>query len=208
MGGLVILGVAGIFLLIVGIGTCIYCAHNRNQTPDDERTLLHNNQEQYNTGNQEPYNTGNQRQQGHQQTGTPWTLEGFVQSRDRRDYDQYLQDFDAQAQAQALRRRLQGPIVSLARETGCDILNKSSLPRPGKELNEIHMPEIFVPQDHDPWGPPGLNDHNLWWIIPVSCLTQLMWIYVAYKIYKKCSHRQTRDEDRPQHELREITVRR
>merc|ERR1711964_296951 len=98
---------------------------------------------------------------------------------------------------------LQGPIASLARETG--ILQTSLLPRLGRKLNEIQIPEISVPQD--PLGPPGLSDHNIWWIIPVSCLTQLMWIYVAYKIYKKCSHRQTRVENRPQHGLREITVR-
>jgi len=106
------------------------------------------------------------------------------------------------------RRRLDAmsPIASLAHKTECDVLQTSFLPRPGRKLTENHLPMLFAHQD--PWGLPGLNDHNIWWIIPVSCLTQLMWIYVAYKIYKRCVQSKRRSENAPLHELREITVRR
>merc|ERR1712098_1030496 len=96
------------------------------------------------------------------------------------------------------------PIISLAHDAGC-ILETSSLPGHGRKLAETHPSKISV---EDPWGLPGLIDHNIWWIVPVSCLTQLMWIYVAYKIYKRCVQSKRRSENAPRHELREITVRR
>merc|ERR1711964_169931 len=116
----------------------------------------------------------------------------------------HVQDHE-RATIQPGRRLLQGPIGSLAHETGHDILQTSSLPRHDRKLNVAQISEIVL---QDPRDPPGLRDH-IWWIIPVSCLTQLMWIYLAYRIYKRCG-RQTRMENRPPrgHELREITVRR
>jgi len=106
------------------------------------------------------------------------------------------------------RRRLHhvSPIVSLAHEAGCDVLETSSLPVHGRKLAENQLPKLIV--SNDPWGLPGLNDHNLWWIVPVSCLTQLMWIYVSYRIYKRCAQSTRQSENAPRHELREITVRR
>merc|ERR1719456_1297635 len=38
-------------------------------------------------------------------------------------------------------------------------------------------------------GLPGLDNGNIWWAIPLSCLTQLFWIYVIYRTYKACKSR-------------------
>merc|ERR1711964_757983 len=105
-----------------------------------------------------------------------------------------------------LRRRLDqvSPVIPLAHEAEC-ILEASSLPDHGRKLAETHPSKISA---EDPWGLPGLNDHSIWWIVPVSCLTQIIWIYVAYKIYKRCVQSKRRSENAPLHELREITVRR
>merc|ERR1711964_452838 len=104
-----------------------------------------------------------------------------------------------------VRRRLQqsSPFATLA-EAERALDHSSYLPHPGRKLAES-LPKHSVSQDL--LGLPGLNDHNIWWIIPVSCLTQLMWIYVAYKIYKRCAQSKRRSENAPLHELREITVR-
>merc|ERR1712034_180309 len=104
------------------------------------------------------------------------------------------------------RRLQQSPVLTLAKDTGCTLGHPSYLPDHGRKLAESHLPKLSVPQD--PCGLPGLNDRNIWWIVPISCLTQLMWIYVAYKIYKRCAQPQRRSENSPRHELREITVRR
>jgi len=54
--------------------------------------------------------------------------------------------------------------------------------------------------------PSGLND-SIWWILPVSCCAQLVWTFVAYKIYKHYTKHPVQNKRWRRYELREIKVR-
>merc|ERR1711964_638538 len=55
---------------------------------------------------------------------------------------------------------------------------------------------------------PGLND-NMWWLLPISCVAQLLWIFVAYKICKRYNTTHAvKSKQWERYVLREITIRR
>merc|ERR1712098_556624 len=79
--------------------------------------------------------------------------------------------------------------------TDYDHQGYNPLPDYGRELIG-NLPENSTEQS--PWGLPGLDHNNIWWIIPVSCITQLFWCYVGYKLYqlhKRCARHSQKDSD-------------
>merc|ERR1711964_714251 len=61
---------------------------------------------------------------------------------------------------------------------------KTALEIPETPLSHAVEPQVpVVSPSKDLYGVP-LND-NIYWILPLSCFTQLVWIFVAHKIYKK-----------------------
>merc|ERR1711964_386703 len=72
-----------------------------------------------------------------------------------------------------LRRRL--PIDSVGAADPGFIQN---LPHQGGKLTQTSLSEYYQSC--------GIDRSNIWWVIPVSCFAQLLWIFVAYKIYKRC----------------------
>jgi len=88
------------------------------------------------------------------------------------------------------RRRLcETPIISLAREIGiedvCDVSQQKSLP--GQKLSAEVPPGLS----------PIIQDKDLIWVIPLSCLIQVFWIYAVRKAYKICCRNRS-DKSRTQ----------
>jgi len=102
--------------------------------------------------------------------------------------------------SRSYRRRL--PTDSL--DAGCGQI----LPCHGRQLTKTNLSEFS--DSPTPCGLPDLNldSSNIWWVIPLSCFTQLLWIFVAYKVYKRCVRQRNKDNDAEHHELREITIHR
>jgi len=97
------------------------------------------------------------------------------------------------------RRRLQTPLFKLAREIGihpaCDIAPTRLVH--GRNLTAEANPPTIVQEVCEFTG---FAQKDLLWVIPLSCLTQALWIYVGYKIYKGCRrNRSDNDRSRNQH---------
>merc|ERR1711964_316332 len=98
------------------------------------------------------------------------------------------------------RRRL--PVDSMTAADPGFIQNLSHHGRKQRKLTEETLTEYYESY--------GIDRSNMWWAIPVSCFMQMVWIFVIYKIYKRCVryHQRTKNDVAQHHELREITVRR
>merc|ERR1712098_480958 len=59
-----------------------------------------------------------------------------------------------------------------------------NLPHHGGKLTKTSLSEYYQSC--------GVDRSNIWWVIPVSCFAQLLWIFVAYKIYKRCTYQRTK----------------
>jgi len=97
------------------------------------------------------------------------------------------------------RRVLRGthaPFADLAIELG--ISPKSELHHHSRNLAaEVEPPLYSVVQEV--CESTGFTQKDLIWIIPLSCVTQAFWIYVGYKLYKRCRrNRNNNDRSRNQ----------
>merc|ERR1711964_822382 len=95
-------------------------------------------------------------------------------------------------------RRLQSvqtPIFRLAREIGMgpQLVNRKS--RSCSEPSGLRKISANVTVQKT-CESNGFAQKDLVWMIPVSCLTQFFWIYVSYKIYKRCRRNRIIRSDR------------
>merc|ERR1711964_237439 len=94
------------------------------------------------------------------------------------------------------RRRLQTPIFNLAREIGTNDPAYDITKTFAHDLTEVKSPPTIVQEVCEFTG---FAQKDLIWIIPLSCVTQVFWIYVGYKILKRCRrNRNTNDRSRNQ----------
>jgi len=94
------------------------------------------------------------------------------------------------------RRRLQTPIFNLAREIGINDPAYDITKTFAHDLTEVKSPPTIVQEVCEFTG---FAQKDLIWVIPLSCVTQVFWIYVGYKILKRCRrNRNNNDRSRIQ----------
>merc|ERR1711964_220014 len=86
------------------------------------------------------------------------------------------------------RRRL--PVDSMkAADTGFI----QNLSHHGKFRKQRKLTEETLAEYYESYG---IDRSNMWWVLPVSCFMQMFWIFVMYKIYKRCVRSQrTKNDD-------------